>query len=121
MGPARRWKIVFTNLFRLVFVWVIKMLQYDRIGVSEEIDINKTSELKECMLCHYWFFKDVSCKFQPYACNGCHAVWMIANELQNIVILIAKGVNYRCILWGISKNDAIDGLNNSMLEDKGVL
>ena len=46
---------------------------------------------------------------------------MIAYELKNIAILNAKGVNYRCILWGISKNDAVDRLNNSVLEDKGVL
>ena len=30
----------------------IKMLYYDRIDVSEEIDINKTSALKECHICH---------------------------------------------------------------------
>ena len=46
---------------------------------------------------------------------------MIAYELKNIAILNAKGVDYRCILWGISKNDAVDRLNNSVLEDKGVL
>ena len=42
-------------------------------------------------------------------------------ELKNIAILNEKGVDYRCILWGISKNDAINGLHNSVLEDKGVL
>ena len=36
-------------------------------------------------------------------------------------MLNAKGVDYRCILWVISKNDAIDRLNHSVLEDKGVL
>ena len=46
---------------------------------------------------------------------------MIADELTNIAILNAKGVDYRYILWGISKNDAIDRLINSMLRDKGVL
>ena len=30
----------------------IKMLYYDRIDVSEEIDINKTSALKECHIYH---------------------------------------------------------------------
>ena len=40
---------------------------------SEGIDIDKTSASKECMLCHYWYFKDVGYKFQPYLCNGCHA------------------------------------------------
>ena len=46
---------------------------------------------------------------------------MMTYELKNIAILNAKGVDYRCILWGISKNDAVDRLNNSVLEDKGVL
>ena len=97
------------------------MLQYDRIDVSEGIDINKTSESKECMLCHYWYFKDIGYKFQLYVCNGCHAVSMIVHQLKNIAILNEEGVDYRCILWGIRKNDVVDRLNNSVLEDKGVL
>ena len=28
------------------------MLYYDRINVSEGIDVNKTSESKECDICH---------------------------------------------------------------------
>ena len=32
------------------------MLYYDRIDVSEGIDINKTNALKECDICHYWYF-----------------------------------------------------------------
>ena len=46
---------------------------------------------------------------------------MTAYELKNIAILNIKGVDYRCILWGISKNEAVNRLNNSVLEDKGVL
>ena len=34
----------------------IKMLYYDRIDVSERIDVNKTSASKECDVCHYWYF-----------------------------------------------------------------
>ena len=36
-------------------------------------------------------------------------------------MLNVKEVDYRCILWGISKNEAVDILNNSVLEGKGVL
>ena len=32
------------------------MLHFDRIDVSEGIDVNKTSASKECDICHYWFF-----------------------------------------------------------------
>ena len=97
------------------------MLQYDRIDASEGIDINKASESKECMLCHYWYFKDVGYKFQPYVCNGCHALSMIAYELKNIAISNAKGVDYRCILCGINKNDAVYRLDNYVFEDKGLM
>ena len=97
------------------------MLQYDRINVSEETDINKTSESKKCMVCHYWYFKDIGYKSKLYFWNDCHAVSMMAYELKNIAILNAKDVDYRCILWGISKNDAVDRLNNSVSEDKGLL
>ena len=34
------------------------MLKYDRIDISEGIDINKTNKSKECMPCHYWHFLD---------------------------------------------------------------
>ena len=94
------------------------MLGYDRTNVSERIDINKTSKSKKCMLCHYWYFKDLGYKFQPYVCNGCHAV---ACELKNIATLNVNGVDYRCILWSISRDETVNKFNNSVLEDEGVL
>ena len=36
------------------------MLQYDRTDISERTDVNKTNALKECDVCHYWYFKDIS-------------------------------------------------------------
>ena len=50
-----------------------------------------------------------------------HDVLITADELKNIAILTVKRVDYRCILWGISENEAVNILNNSVLEDKGVL
>ena len=97
------------------------MLRYQKIDISEEIDINKTSILKECELCQYWFFKDIGFKFEGHVCNKCHDVLITAYELKNIAILHVKGVDLRCILWGLSKDEAVNRLNNSVLEDKGVL
>ena len=35
------------------------MLEYDRIDILEEIDVNKSSDKsKECGICHYWYFLD---------------------------------------------------------------
>ena len=97
------------------------MLRYQKINVSEGIDVNKTSESKECELCRYWFFKDVGFKFEEHVCNGCHDLLTMAHSLKNIAKLSAKGASFRCILWGISRNEGLRRLNNSVLEDKGVL
>ena len=83
------------------------MLQYKKIDVSEGIDTNKTSASKECIICHYWYFKDVVFKFEPHVSNKCHDVMMTAYELKNIAILNVKGVDFRCILWGISRNKVL--------------
>ena len=35
------------------------MLQYERIDVSEGIDLNKSDKSKEHMICNYCHFKDI--------------------------------------------------------------
>ena len=34
------------------------MLEYDRIDISEGIDVNKTNLSREFNICHYWYFLD---------------------------------------------------------------
>ena len=53
------------------------MLQFERIDALEGIDINKSNESKECMICHYWYFKDIGYKFERYLCNDCHDISMM--------------------------------------------
>ena len=68
------------------------MLKYERIDISEGIDINITDASKECMLCHYWYFKDIGYKFEPHVCNGCHDILIMAYELRNIATINVKRV-----------------------------
>ena len=46
---------------------------------------------------------------------------MMAYELENIAILNVKGVDYRCVIWNMTRSDAVNRLNNSKLNDKGSL
>ena len=32
------------------------MFKYDRINSSESMDINKTDDSGECIICHYYYF-----------------------------------------------------------------
>ena len=60
------------------------MLYSDRIDVSEGIDVNKTTESKQCDICHYWYFLAKDFKFRPDVCNGSHDVLMMFMDLSDI-------------------------------------
>ena len=97
------------------------MLQYERIDISEVIDFDKSDKSKECMICHYWYFKDIGCKYEPHVCNKCHDLLMVVYDLKNFMILNIKGVDSRSYMFNMSRSDAINLLNNSCLGNKGVL
>ena len=98
------------------------MLEYERIDISEEIDVDKTILSKECDICHYWYFKDIGFKYEPYLCSGCHDLMQKAISVNKIAIVYIKGSAYRIHFWYMGKNDAINIMNGSNLVDKrGVL
>ena len=97
------------------------MLQYERIDISEGIDFDKTNKSVECIICHYWYFKDIGFKYRPYVCNGCYDFSMIVQKLDDFVIVKVTGIEYRCCVVNMSKKDAFSLLNNSVLDNKGVL
>ena len=66
------------------------MLEYDRIDISEGIDVNKTNLSKEYELCHYCFFKDIGFRYEPYICNGCHDLMQKAMSL--LLLFMLKGM-----------------------------
>ena len=94
------------------------MLEYDRINISEGIDVNKTSASKECDLCDYWYFKDIGFKYKQYLCNGCYDLMQKAMSFNDVAIVYVKGSAYRIHFWYMSKDDAISIMNNSDLVDK---
>ena len=79
------------------------MLYYDRIDISKGIYLAKSTNHKECMTYHYYFFNHWF-KFQDYVCNACHDLTMMCLNISNIAIIIVKDVDYRCIISEISKS-----------------
>ena len=94
------------------------MLEYDRIDISEGIDINKTKALKECHICHYWYVLDKNFDYEPYLCNRCHDLMQKAMNFNDFAIVSIKGNDYRFHFWYMSKDDAIILMNNSSLNEK---
>ena len=94
------------------------MLEYGRIDISEGINVNKTNLSKECDICHYWCFKDIGFKYEPYLYNGCHDLIQKAISFINVAIVSVKGSAYRIHFWYMSKNDAVSIMNGSNLADE---
>ena len=88
-----------------------KMLEYDRIDISEGIDVNKRSASKECDICHYLFFKDIDFKCKPYLCKDCHDLMQEKLSFNDVATLndvgYVKGNAYRIHFWYMSEDDAI--------------
>ena len=83
------------------------MLYYCRIDISEGIDIAKSNNSRECMICHYWGFNHWF-KFKDSACDGCHDVTMLSVNRSNIAIITIKNVDYCCSICNVSKSEAIN-------------
>ena len=96
------------------------MLHYNRINIIEGIDLAKSNNSKECMICHYFFFNH-GFKFQDSVCNGCHDLSMLCINISSIAIITVKNVNCCCIIHNNSKSEAINLLENSVIEDQGYI
>ena len=81
------------------------MLKYDKIDITEGIDINKTNKSRECMFCHYWYFLNKNFSYGPFTCNGCYNIVQrstdfkyiaIVQKLMNKFDLIGKTGNIYC-------------------------
>ena len=44
-------------------------------------------------------------KFQNSICNGCHDLAMLSLNVSDITLIAVKGVDYHCIIHGISKSE----------------
>ena len=93
-------------------------MEYDRIDISEGIDVNKRNKSKECILCHYWYFLDNNFGYGPYLCDGCYNIMQKSNNLKNIAIVHIKKSVYRIYFLYISKHEVKKLMTNSNLIDK---
>ena len=99
------------------------MLEYDRINLSEGIDVNKCEDTsKKCSLCQYYDFVNNNFYYQRYLCNGYHDMSVKTLSMQHLTIIYPGGHAYRVNYVFMSRNDAFNLIKNSIIIDKkGVL
>ena len=94
------------------------MVYYERIDDSEGIDVNKTIATKKCIIFHFCYFSDKGFRFQSTSFNGCYNILMVSIDIKNITVLNINGLDYRFIIVGICKSEAINLLKNANFSDK---
>ena len=50
------------------------MLKYDKIDITEGIDLDKTNKSRECMFCHYWYYLNKNFSYDPFTCDACYNI-----------------------------------------------
>ena len=69
------------------------------------------------MIGHYWFFNH-GFNFQDYVC---HDLTMLSVNKSDIPIITVKNVDYCFVIQNVRKSEAIDLLENFVLEDCGYI
>ena len=87
------------------------MLYFDRIDAFAGIDVNKTNASEEHDICYYEYFLNEGC-------NRCHNLSMVSMDINDIATSNIKGSGYRSIISLISKNEAINLIQNASLTEK---
>ena len=95
------------------------MLDYDRIDISEGIDIHKCEETsKKCSLCKFYYFLDKNFRYGPFLYNSCYDMSLKAISMKNLAIINHNGNHYRANFAFITKNDAFNLIKNATIIDK---
>ena len=95
------------------------MLEYDRIDISEGIDVKKNKNIsRECSLCKSYYFLDKNFKYGPHLYDGCYDMSMKANSMQNLAIVYYGDNAYRVIFVFMNKKDAFNLIKIAAIIDK---
>ena len=92
------------------------MLEYDRIDISEGIDIKKCKETsKECNLCKFHYFLDKKFNHGPCLCDGYFGMLMKAVNIKKLAIFNHNGNHYHVNFASMSKKDVYNLIKNAVM------
>ena len=96
----------------------MKILKYDRIDISEGIDVNKTDRSRECKFCHYWYFLNTNFSYGPFTCDRCYDIVQRSTHSKHIAIVHIINNAYRIYFQHMSKHEAKNIMNKFHLIGK---
>ena len=74
------------------------MLKYDKIDITEGIDLDKTNISRECMFCHYWYYLNKKFSYGQFTCDVCYNIVQRSTDFKNTAIIHVKKLHTEFIL-----------------------
>ena len=74
--------------------------------------------VKKCSFCKFYYFLGKNFNYGPYLCDGCYDMSLKAINMKNLAIVYCGGQAYRINFKSMSKNDAFNLIQNSVIIDK---
>ena len=68
------------------------MLYYDRVDISKGVDLSKSNNSKESMICYY-FFLIMDSTFNIYISDGCNDLTILCLNMSSATIITVKSVD----------------------------
>ena len=66
------------------------MLKYDKIDITEGIDVDKTNKSRKCMFYHYWYYLNKNFSYSPFTCDDCYDIVQSQQILKILLLFVLK-------------------------------
>ena len=90
------------------------MIYCNKVAASEEIDLSKWNESKSVIFVTTDYFLVFKCFIAVVVID----LLMMSVDFDDIAIWNINGIDYRCIISGINKSQAVNLLQNGDLSEK---
>ena len=104
-----------TEYFLNEFLYIINVISIEVTLLKEFTLIEQVHQKSVIFPTIGIFFLNYCFEFQSNFCNRCHDLLMMSMNLADITILNIKDSDYHCIISLISKNEAINLMQNADL------
>ena len=93
-------------------------VRVDKIDLPEGIEVNYTNGLRECIICHYWYFLKKNLKVQAKVCDDCHDLMQKAMSFNNAAVVSVQKKQLQNSFLYMSKGEDRNLLGNANLTEK---
>ena len=93
--------------------------KYTKIKIISDDDLTLEMHQRSVLFCTIHIFR-YRIEFQSSVCNGCHVVLMISIELNSIPVSNINNIGYHCVIYEISKIEAIFFIKKILISVKKV-